>query len=786
MSSALDQFCGSPFWNASLLDRPDPDLTVCVERTALVWAPLGFLWISSPWHLAALFRRRVCEPQLSKLYMWKQIIAGLLLLTAVAGLAVTLGEDYGPSSDRETNGTNPAVLYTNPVLFIISWVLVMLCQEGVRRKPGQVDSGSLFLFWLFLVTCEVFSFQTILRDALRRGEIEDLPRFCLFYISFGLQVIALILSAISDIPPEDVEEVEKNPEKGASFLSRITFNWFNSMVVKGYKRPLVQEDLWELKEVDSTQSICQAFEETMKWELMKARQRLKKRQRTAGQKANQKAETLQNGMAKGVSQDVLVMEETGEKKKKNKKKDDEKKTDYPKSWLITTIAKTFRWVLIESAVFKALQDLLSFASPQLLKLMISFTRDMSIYEWNGYLYAVALLLVTILQSLFLQQYFQRCFVLGMKVRTAIMAAVYRKALVVSNDARKESTVGETVNLMSADAQRFNEVTNFIHLLWSCPLQIGLSILFLWLELGPSVLAGLGVMVLLVPINGLLATKSRTFQMENMKFKDKRMKIMNEILNGIKILKLYAWEPSFETQVQEIRDKELKVMKKFAYLSSVSTFIFAAAPALVSVVTFAVFVSVSPSNVLDAEKAFTSISLFNILRFPLAMLPMLIAAMVQTSVSRKRLEKFLGADDLDNKVQHDSSFDTAVSVCDATFAWEKDSNAVLESVSLDIKPGRLVAVVGAVGSGKSSLISAILGEVHTLKGYVNIKGSVAYVPQQAWIQNATLRDNILFGSALEEARYQEVLKACALEPDLELLPGGDQTEIGEKGITQWVK
>ncbi|KAI1894334.1 hypothetical protein AGOR_G00114740 [Albula goreensis] len=745
MSSALDQFCGSPFWNASLLDRPDPDLTVCVERTALVWAPLGFLWISSPWHLAALFRRRVCEPQLSKLYMWKQIIAGLLLLTAVAGLAVTLGEDYGPSSDRETNGTNPAVLYTNPVLFIISWVLVMLCQEGVRRKPGQVDSGSLFLFWLFLVTCEVFSFQTILRDALRRGEIEDMPRFCLFYISFGLQVIALILSAISDIPPEDMEEVKKNPEKGASFLSRITFNWFNSMVVKGYKRPLVQEDLWELKEVDSTQSICQAFEENMKWELRKARQRLKKRQRTAGQKANQKAETLQNGMAKGVSQDVLVMEETGEKKKKDKKKDDEKKTDYPKSWLITTIAKTFRWVLIESAVFKALQDLLSFASPQLLKLMISFTRDTSIYEWNGYLYAVALLLVTILQSLFLQQYFQRCFVLGMKVRTAIMAAVYRKALVVSNDARKESTVGETVNLMSADAQRFNEVTNFIHLLWSCPLQIGLSILFLWLELGPSVLAGLGVMLLLVPINGLLATKSRTFQMENMKFKDKRLKMMNEILNGIKILKLYAWEPSFETQVQEIRDEELKVMKKFAYLSSVSTFIFAAAPALVSVVTFAVFVSISPSNVLDAEKAFTSISLFNILRFPLAMLPMLIASMVQTSVSRKRLEKFLGADDLDNKVQHDSSFDTAC--------------------VLDIKPGRLVAVVGAVGSGKSSLISAILGEVHTLKGYINIKGSVAYVPQQAWIQNATLRDNILFGSALEEARYQEVLKACALEPDL---------------------
>eukprot|EP00064_Thunnus_orientalis_P019831 superscaffoldBa00005143_g19961 len=414
--------------------------------------------------------------------------------------------------------------------------------------------------------------------------------------------------------------------------------------------------------------------------------------------------------------------------------------------------------------------------------MISFTQDKSRYTWEGYLYAVLLLVVALLQSLFLQQYFQRCFVLGMKVRTAIMAAVYKKALVVSNDTRKESTVGETVNLMSADAQRFNDVTNFIHLLWSCPLQIGLSIVFLWLELGPSVLAGLAVMVLMVPINGLLATKARKIQIENMKFKDKRLKIMNEILNGIKILKLYAWEPSFQAQVEGIRGQELKVMRKFAYLTSVSTFIFSCAPALVSLATFAVFVGVSSDNVLTAEKAFTSISLFNILRFPLAMLPMLIAAMVQTTVSRKRLEKFLGGEDLESgTVRHDPSFNSAVSICDGSFAWERDAEPLLKNVSLDIKPGRLIAVVGAVGSGKSSLMSALLGEMHSTKGFINIQGSIAIVPQQAWIQNATLRDNILFGSPHEEKRFQEVIQSCALVPDLELLPGGDLTEIGEKGI-----
>ncbi|XP_061083740.1 ATP-binding cassette sub-family C member 2-like [Conger conger] len=782
MSTALEHFCGSTFWNASILDRPDPDLPVCFERTVLVWVPLAFLWLSAPWHLVPLFKRRLSKAHLSRLYMCKQVLASLLLLTAIAGLAVTLGEDYGPSNDREANGANPAVLYTNPVLFTISWVLVILYQESMR-KTGAVDSGSLFLFWLLLVICEAFSFQTILRETLQKGAIEDLPRFCLFYIAFGLQVLALILSAFADIPPEAVDSVKKNPELEASFLSRITFNWFNSMVVSGYRRPLVQEDLWDLKEEDSTDRICQGFEETMKWELMKARSRMKNHQRTASQK--QKTEPCHNGLAKGVSQDVLVMEETseeGKKKNKKKKKDGEKEAEYPSSWLVYTIGKTFKWVLLESAVFKLLQDLLSFVGPQLLKLLITFSEDMTIYTWKGYLYTVLLLLVNILQSLFLQQYFQRCFVLGTHVRTAITAAVYKKALVVSNDARKESTVGETVNLMSADAQRFNEVTNFIHLLWSCPLQIALAIMFLWLELGASTLAGLVVMVLMVPINGLLATKSRGFQMENMKYKDNRMKIMNEMLNGIKTLKLYAWEPPYEAQVQEIREKELGVMKKFAYLTSVSTFIFACAPALVSLATFAVFVSVTPENVLDAQKAFTSISLFNLLRFPLAMLPMLIASMVQTSVSKKRLEKFLGAEELDSKtVCHDSSFNTALSVCDGTFAWEKDIDPVLKSVSLDIKPGRLVAVVGAVGAGKSSLISAILGEMHSIKGYINIMGSIAYVPQQAWIQNATLRDNILFGSALEEARFQKVLDACALVPDLELLPGGDQTEIGEKGI-----
>ncbi|KAA8583815.1 hypothetical protein FQN60_015023 [Etheostoma spectabile] len=762
-AAALEEYCGSVFWNASYLNSEEPDLPECVGQTVLVWIPLGFLWLCAPQHLLVLCKSsQVNTKHLSKLYLCKQLVVSMLFLMALAALAITLAEDYGQSNDPTSTEKNPGVYYANPVLYAVSWILLLLCQEGLRRRKGSVDSATLFLFWLLLVLCDVFPFQSLLRKALRLGEISDVPRFCLFYISFGLELIALILSAVADIPPEAEEVVKENPELGAVFLSRITFNWFNSMVVKGYKQPLVQEDMWELSEPDSTANINQHFQYFMQLELGAARVRFQKKLKKKRDEKRDKAqeEAFQNGLSnslmKGVSQDVL-MEEKGKKEDEKKKKNGNKKEndEHPDSWLIYTIYKTFKWILIESAFFKLLQDLLAFVSPQLLKLMISFTQDKSRFAWEGYVYAVLLLVVAILQSLFLQQYFQRCFVLGMKVRTAIIAAVYQKALRVSNDTRKESTVGETVNLMSADAQRFNDVINFIHLLWSCPFQILLSIGFLWIELGPSVLAGLAVMVLMVPINGLLATKARKFQIENMKFKDKRLKIMNEILNGIKILKLYAWEPSFQAQVEGIRGEELQVMRKFAYLSSVSTFIFSCAPALVSLASFAVFVAVSPDNILTAEKAFTSISLFNILRFPLAMLPMLIAAIVQTTVSKNRLEKFLGGEDLESDVvRHDPSFNTAVSIRDGSFAWEREAEPLLKNVSLDINPGRLVAVVGAVGSGKSSLMSALLGEMYNTKGFINIQGSLAFVPQQAWIQNATLRDNILFGSSHEESRFQE--------------------------------
>lgn len=215
--------------------------------------------------------------------------------------------------------------------------------------------------------------------------------------------------------------------------------------------------------------------------------------------------------------------------------------------------------------------------------MINFV-DEDEEQWKGYFYAVLLFGTATIQTLVLSQYFNRMFIVGMRIRTALVAAIYRKALRMSNMARKQRTVGEIVNLMSVDAQKFVELTAYLNMIWSAPLQIALALYFLWDVLGPSVLSGLAVMIILIPVNGYIANKVKTLQIKQMKNKDERVKLMNEILSGIKVLKLYAWEPSFEQQVLKIREKEMKVLKSAAYLNAGTSFIWSCAPFLVSIVT----------------------------------------------------------------------------------------------------------------------------------------------------------------------------------------------------------
>uniref|UniRef100_A0A670HWT9 Multidrug resistance-associated protein 1-like n=1 Tax=Podarcis muralis TaxID=64176 RepID=A0A670HWT9_PODMU len=339
-----------------------------------------------------------------------------------------------------------------------------------------------------------------------------------------------------------------------------------------------------------------------------------------------------------------------------------------------------------------------------------------------------------------------------------------QALNLSSSSRKKYTTGETVNLMTADIQQLTELAVNLNLLWSAPFQILLAITFLWQELGPSVLAGVSVLLLVLPANAFFAVKVKQLQKSQMKSKDKQIKLLSEILHGIKILKLYAWEPSYQKKIVDIREREIDVLKSSGYLTTFSMLTLTCIPFLVSLTTFGVYFLLDEENVLTAAKVFTSISLFNILRLPLFDLPTAISGIAQ-SVS-VNLSCFV------SELQ-----DHAFRFVNASFRWEKIGAPTLNKLNLEIPEGSLVAVVGQVGAGKSALLSAVLGEMEKTGG----TGSVAYVSQQAWIQNTTLRENILFGLELNKLYYEKVLEACALLPDLEQLPAGDQTEIGERGV-----
>jgi ATP-binding cassette subfamily C (CFTR/MRP) protein 1 len=221
-----------------------------------------------------------------------------------------------------------------------------------------------------------------------------------------------------------------------------------------------------------------------------------------------------------------------------------------------------------------------------------------------------------MQAIFNGIYFKATFLVGFRIRSGLISAIYRKALRISSSAKKNITVGEIVNLMSVDAQRFFELVSYVHVLWSGPMIIIIAIFLIWQQLRWGVVAGVAVMFAITPLSGFIATKLRDLQVLQMKIKDERVKSMNEILNGMKVLKLYAWEPSFENLILGIREKEMVVLKKAAVLNAGTYFVWTLAPFLVQLASYITYVLLGGR--LDANKAFVSAALFNILRFPMAM------------------------------------------------------------------------------------------------------------------------------------------------------------------------
>ncbi|CAL8118382.1 unnamed protein product [Orchesella dallaii] len=745
----MDEFCGSKFWDNDLTwNTNNPDLTPCFEKTILVWFPCGFLWLASILDVFYSFENRSRQIPKSPLNVTKFIITLLLIVLEL----LMLKDAIFPTADRYIYPVELA----SPAIKIATYIYYLILLTYSLRK-GVQSSGVQFVFWFLLAICQAIRFRTVIEN--RLSEPIDVLQYVLEVIYFPLTLGMVLINAWADVRPKYSMDTQTSqnpcPEIYSSYLSRQLFSWFSTLTWQGYKKPLEYSDLWDLNPGDKSRQVVPRFDKYWAKELNKSN--LKRMKKAEGQAAYGKI----NGA-------VQIS--------KLKKKEEQEYTS-----ILPALFGAFGGSFMFGAFLKIIPDGLAFVSPQILDLLIAFTSSNQ-ETWKGIIYAFLLFLSAFLSTMVTVQYSHRMYLVGMKVRTALISAIYRKALLLSNAAKRESSTGEIVNLMSVDVQKIMDLIPFVNMVWSAPFQIGVALYFLWGILGPSSLAGLGVMILLLPANAFIAAKARKLQIMQMRKKDLRVKLMNEILSGIKVLKLYAWEPSFENQIMKIRKDEIEILKKAAYLNAVTSFLWTCAPFLVALFTFGTYVLIDPeNNKLDAGTAFVSLSLFNIMSMPLTFLPMIIVFIVQAGVSIKRLNKYMNAEEIDpDAVTHDDHEPDPIVIDHGTFSWEPDT-VVLRDINLRIKPGSLVAIVGSVGSGKSSLLAAMLGELDKVSGRVNTKGSIAYIAQQAWIQNATLRNNILYGKPFDPAKYDRVVEACALKTDFEILPAGDKTEIGEKGI-----
>ncbi len=380
-----------------------------------------------------------------------------------------------------------------------------------------------------------------------------------------------------------------------------------------------------------------------------------------------------------------------------------------------------------------------------------------------------------------------------------------------SDARAND--GTIINLMSIDSFKVSEVSAYLHFLWaSVPVQIILAVVLVYRILGRSALAGICIMVFVMPLNFFIARSFQRAQKKIMASTDARIHSTNEVLQNIRIIKYFAWERRFSAQVNDKRRAELKALRNKYILWASAAMIWSGVPVVTTFASFFVYTVVEKKSLVPSV-AFPALSMFALLRVPLDQLADMIAHVQEAKVSVDRVEEFLNEEETEKYVQLRQSRSASegtpkISLEHATLSWtagEETSSKVstvgafrLINVDVSFEPGRLNVIAGPTGSGKTSLLMALLGEMKLVDGRVHIPGgsirqnlrpdtttglteSVAFCAQQAWLVNDTIKENILFASAYDSTRYHRVIAACALERDLEILDAGDQTLVGEKGI-----
>lgn len=371
----------------------------------------------------------------------------------------------------------------------------------------------------------------------------------------------------------------------------------------------------------------------------------------------------------------------------------------------------------------------------------------------------------------------------MKMRVAVSTAIYRKALRLSRTALGDTTTGQVVNLISNDLGRFDRALIHFHFLWLGPLELLISSYFLYQQIGVASLYGIGILLLFLPFQTYLSRLTSKLRLQTALRTDQRVRMMNEIISGIQVIKMYTWEKPFGKVIEQLRRSEMSSIRKVNYIrGTLLSF-------EITLGRIAIFVSllgfVLMGGELTAERAFSVTAFYNILRRTVTkFFPSGMSQFAEMQVTLRRIKTFMMRDESGvQAVTHKKDIgakEPLVELKSFRAHWTQEyAEPVLDNINISLKPPQLVAVIGPVGSGKSSLIQAILGELPPDTGSVKLQGSLSYASQEPWLFNASIRDNILFGLPMDKHRYRSVIRKCALERDLELLQG-DHTVVGERG------
>ncbi|XP_050204473.1 ABC transporter C family member 5 [Mercurialis annua] len=527
---------------------------------------------------------------------------------------------------------------------------------------------------------------------------------------------------------EEVGCLKITPYNDAGLFSLVTLSWLNPLLSIGAKRPLDLKDIPLLAPKDRTKTNYKVLNSN--WEKLKAESTLK-----------------QPSLA----------------------------------W---AILKSFGKEAACNAIFALINTLVSYVGPYMISYFVEYLGGKETFPHEGYILAGIFFSAKLVETLTTRQWYLGVDILGMHVRSALTAMVYRKGLRLSSLAKQSHTSGEIVNYMAVDVQRVGDYSWYLHDIWMLPLQIILALAILYKNVGIASVATLIATIISIIVTVPLAKVQEEYQDKLMTAKDDRMRKTSECLRNMRILKLQAWEDRYRLKLEEMRGVEFRWLRKALYSQAFITFIFWSSPIFVAAVTFGT--SILLGGKLTAGSVLSALATFRILQEPLRNFPDLVSMMAQTKVSLDRISGFLQEEDL----REDATIalprgmsNLAIEIKDGEFCWDPSSSSMstLSGIQMKVQRGMRVAVCGMVGSGKSSFLSCILGEVPKISGEVRICGTAAYVSQSAWIQSGNIEENILFGSPMDKPKYKNVIHACSLKKDLELFSHGDQTIIGDRGI-----